>query len=171
MGVLYGEAQRLFIPRAPGSKGAPSSQAQALCYANTLSQISCLLHGQTQALPWELSGSCHSTVHLKPPPPSPQHTRRQSLFPNSMHNSTFFCKWTGGGRCRGCESSRWTLKVRFSFALCVSVSEKKKSVHKNYMVLSNVKNFFNCIEFLFLYLYNMFSGKSKIPNYKKKKIS
>lgn len=65
-GVLHGEAWRLFIPTAPGSKGAPSSQARALCYVNAVSQISCLLHRQTQALAWELERSRSSTVHLKP---------------------------------------------------------------------------------------------------------
>lgn len=65
-GVLHGEARRLFIPTVPGSKGAPSSQARVLCYVNAISQISCLLHRQTQALAWELERSRSSTVHLKP---------------------------------------------------------------------------------------------------------
>lgn len=38
MEVLNGEARRLFMATAPGSKGAPSSQARALCYAKSLSQ-------------------------------------------------------------------------------------------------------------------------------------
>lgn len=147
MGVLCGEAQRLFIPTAPGSKGASSSQAQALCYANTPSQISCLLHGQTQALPWELSGSRHSTVHLKPPPPNAHiHTRR--LLANSMHNSTFFVngKRVGDGGCWVWVSSRQTLKdVFLSVIFCLILKKKERKYQIVYFVLLKYtwQGFFN----------------------------
>lgn len=44
-------------------------------------KISCLLHSQTQALPWELSGSRHSTSSrcCTPPPPRPANPQRTHM--------------------------------------------------------------------------------------------
>lgn len=88
MGGLYGEAQKLFIPTAPGSKGAPSSQALAFCYANSLSRISCLLHGQTSTF---LRTSRDSSSHfILTPPINTKHTDRQSLLYLSLYHSTLW---------------------------------------------------------------------------------
>lgn len=95
-GFLCGKAQRLFIPTAPGLKGASSSQAQTFCYANTVSQISCLLHRQTQALPWELERSRHSTVHLSAPlhPTPTGHAQKHTHVQTWLHH---FRKWKTSG--------------------------------------------------------------------------
>ncbi|CAG07902.1 unnamed protein product [Tetraodon nigroviridis] len=75
-GLLFGEAQKLFISTAPGSKGAPSSQALAFCYANILSPISCLLSGQTST---SLRTSRELSSHFILNPLNTKHTHRQTI--------------------------------------------------------------------------------------------
>lgn len=116
MGVLYGEAQRLFIPTAPGSKGAPSSQAQALCYAKPYPESAACSMARHKHFPENFQGVV-IPLHLNP---LSQHTHRQSLLPNSMHNSTFLAsgKWVGSVGCLVCVLKTGIKDVFISVIFC-----------------------------------------------------
>lgn len=84
VGGLNGEAQNLFIPTAPGSKGAPSSQALAFCYANSLSRISCLLQTSTS-----LRTSRESSSHFILTPQTQNTQTDNHYYIKVLYHSTF----------------------------------------------------------------------------------
>lgn len=91
-------------------------------------KISCLLHSQTQALPWELSGSRHSTSSrcCTPPPTRPANPQRTHMQDQTIpfvafHAPFNFCVCV---RACVCVCGKWEGNAEAS--LCVSKKKTKK---------------------------------------------
>lgn len=113
-------------------------------------KISCLLHGQTQALPWELSGSRHSTVHLNTPPNQHTYTCRQ---PPCQIPCTINIFWVEKGW------DMWSVEY---------VSPHKR--HRNIAFICTVCSYrakkAHAQNFLGLYIfYNFWKKKQKLTNF------